>query len=160
MKKINFLILSFFVLALTLETGCRRRAPALQPLELQSIQSREYDASKNVVYASVISVFLDLGYQLKSSDKDTGLITAESAATSSASSKAWLGISKVSQTSASAFIERIGKTTKVRLSFVTSLKTSTGSGRSDRIDTPITNVKVYQNAFERIENAIFIRSSN
>lgn len=158
MQKNNFFILSLIVLALA--TGCNRRAPTLQPLELQSIQSRDYENSKSVVYASVISVFQDLGYQLKSSDKDTGLITAESAATSSASSKAWLGITKVSQTSATAFIERIGKTTKVRLSFVTSLKTSTGSGRSDRIDTPITDAKVYQNAFERIENAIFIRSAN
>ena len=105
-------------------------------------------------------MFQDLGYQLKSSDKDTGLITAESAATSDSASKAWLGITKVSQTSATAFIERIGKTTKVRLSFVTSLKTSTGSGRSDRTDTQITNAKVYQNAFERIESAIFIRSPN
>jgi len=159
-KKINFLILSFFVFALVTGTGCRRKAPPLQPLELQSIQSRNYENSKSVVYASVISVFQDLGYQLKSSDKDTGLITAESSATSSASSKAWLGVTKVSQTSATAFIERIGKTTNVRLTFVNSLKTSTANGRTDRVDTPITDAKAYQNAFERIENAIFIRSSN
>lgn len=66
----------------------------------------------------------------------------------------------MSQTSATAFIEKIGKITKVRLSFVTSLKTSTGNGRTDRTDTQITNAKVYQNAFEKIESAIFIRSSN
>ena len=66
----------------------------------------------------------------------------------------------MSQTSATAFIEKIGKITKVRLSFVTSLKKSTGNGRTDRIDTQITNAKVYQNAFEKIESAIFIRSSN
>ncbi len=160
MKKINLLILIFCVFTLALETGCRGRAPALQPLELQSIQSREYETSKDIAYASVISVFQDLGYHLKSSDKGTGLITAESLATSDAASRAWLGLTKVSQTSATAFIERIGKMTKVRLSFVTSLKTSTGHGRTDRTDTQITNAKIYQNAFEKIESAIFIRSSN
>ena len=113
MNKINFLILSIFALATA--TGCNRRAPTLQPLELQNIQSREYENSKNIVYASVISVFQDLGYQLKSSDKETGLITAEGAATSDSASKNWLGITKVSQTSATAFIEKIGKITKVKL---------------------------------------------
>ena len=107
-----------------------------------------------------MSVFQDLGYTIKSANKDTGLITAESAAKSDAASKFWLGISDVSQTSATAFIEEIGKMTKVRLNFVTSSKKSYGYGQSDRQDTPILNAEVYKNAFERIGNAIFIRSAN
>ena len=87
-------------------------------------------------------------------------ITAESAAKSDAASKFWLGISNVSQTSATAFVEEIGKITKVRLNFVTSNKKSYGYGQSDRQDTPILNADVYKNAFERVESAIFVRSAN
>ena len=32
------------------------------------------------------------------------------------------------------------------------------TARSSRRDTPLLDVKIYTNAFERIENAIFIRS--
>ena len=140
--------------------GCATTAPTLTPLEIQSLQTREYERGKDIVFPSVMSVFQDLGYTIKSADKDTGLIAAESAAKSDAASKFWLGISDVSQTSATAFIESIGKMTKVRLNFVTSSKKSYGSGQSDRQDTPILNAEVYKNAFERIENAIFVRSAN
>ena len=64
------------------------------------------------------------------------------------------------QTAATAFIEEIGGTTKVRLNFVTKTKTSTAYGREDQRDTPILSAEVYQNAFERVESAIFIRSPN
>lgn len=156
----NFIRISIIGLVLVL-TGCATiPTPTLTPLEIQSLQTREYEHSKDVVFPSVISVFQDIGYTIKSADKDTGLITAESAAKSDAASKFWLGVSIVSQTSATAFIEEIGKITKVRLSFVTSNKKSYGYGQSDRQDTPILNADIYKNAFERVENAIFVRSAN
>jgi len=156
MKTTKFAIIGLVVML----AGCATTGPALTPLEIQSLQTREYEQGKNIVFPSVISVFQDLGYTIKSADKDTGLITAESAAKSDAASKFWLGISDVSQTSATAFIEEIGKMTKVRLNFVTSSKKSYGYGQSDRQDTPILNAEIYKNAFERVENAIFIRSAN
>lgn len=154
MIKICFLSL-FFLMA-----GCAAKAPTMTPLEIQSLQTREYDNDRAVVFTSVVSVFQDLGYTVKSADKDTGFITAESAASSDAASKFLLGISNVSQTSATAFIEKIGSITKVRLNFVTSSKTSSAYGQTDREDTPILDAKVYQNAFDRIESAIFVRSSH
>lgn len=155
-------IIKFAIIGLVLVlTGCATTsAPMLTPLEIQNLQTREYEHGKDVVFPSVLSVFQDLGYTVKSADKDTGLITAESAAKSDAASKFWLGISNISQTSATAFIEKIGKITKVRLNFVTSSKKSHGYGQSDRQDTPILNAEVYKNAFERVENAIFVRSAN
>lgn len=141
--------------------GCATTsAPNLTPLEIQSLQTREYEQGKDIVFPSVISVFQDLGYTVKSADIATGLITAESAAKSDAASKFWLGVSNVSQTSATAFVESIGKMTKVRLNFVASSKKSYGYGQSDRDDTPILSAEVYKNAFERIESAIFVRSAN
>lgn len=157
MKAIKFAIIG---LVLVLAGCATTPAPSLTPLEIQSLQTREYEHGKDIVFPSVLSVFQDLGYTVKSADKDTGLITAESAAKSDAAVKFWTGVSNVSQTSATAFIEEIGNITKVRLNFVTSDKKSYGYGQTDREDTPILNAEVYQNAFERIESAIFIRSAN
>ena len=157
MNTLKFCFLSLFIFV----AGCATTtAPTMTPLEIQSLQTREYENEKAIVFTSVISVFQDLGYTVKSADKDTGFITAESAATSDAASKFWLGVSNVSQTAATAFVERIGDTTKVRLNFVTSNKKSSAYGQTDREDIPVLDAKIYQNAFERIENAIFVRSSN
>ena len=157
MKNLKLVALSLFVVLV----GCATTpTTTLTPLEIQSLQTREYEYGKNIVFPSVLSVFQDLGYTVKNADKDTGLITADSAAKSDMASKFWLGISNVSQTHATAFIEEIGKITKVRLNFVASSKKSSWYGQTDREDTPILNAEVYKNAFERIENAIFVRSGN
>ena len=42
--------------------------------------------------------------------------------------------------------------------FVEVKKSSSGWGQSDREDTPLLDSKLYENAFNKIENAIFIRS--
>ena len=154
MKMIQWCSLSLFILL----TGCASTGPVMTPLEIQSLQSREYEHSKGVVFASAVSVFQDLGYTIKSADKETGFIMAESAASSDTATKILLGVSSVSQTSATAFVEQIGRHTRVRLNFVTSSKTSSSYGQTDRTDTPILDAGVYRNAFERIESAIFVRS--
>ena len=144
-----------------LVTGCAmKKAPELTPLQIQALQTRDYSATKAVVFPSVISVFQDLGYTIKNADKETGIIMAEGAAKSDSTSRIWLGVSSVSQTSATAFVEEIGKITKVRLNFVTVNNKSFGYGQTDREDTPILDAATYQNAFERIENAIFVRKSS
>ena len=158
MKRIHLLLPILFILI----TGCETTKPKvnLTPLEIQSIQSRSYEHSKDIVFPSVMSVFQDLGYSINSADINTGLITAESAADSDKKLKFWLGITKVSQTKANAFIEEIGNETKVRINFVITKKKSFGYGQTDREDEQILTPQPYQNAFEKIENAIFIRSSS
>ncbi|UVW33973.1 hypothetical protein NYF23_07970 [SAR92 clade bacterium H455] len=157
MKKIY---LWMFLSSLVLSGCATTPKTTLTPLEIQALQTRTYEHSKDIAFPSVMSVFQDLGYTVNSADKDTGLITAESATASDAASKFWLGITDVSQTKATAFIEQMGSSSSVRLNFVATNKKSTMYGRSDRQDTPILDAAVYQNAFERIENAIFMRSSN
>jgi len=158
MKKIFILLPILFILI----TGCETTKPKvnLTPLDIQSMQSRSYEHSKDLVFPSVMSVFQDLGYSINSADINTGLITAESAANSDKALKFWLGITKVSQTKANAFIEEIGNETKVRINFVVTKKKSFGYGQTDREDEQILTPQPYQNAFEKIENAIFIRSSS
>jgi len=154
-------ILKITALALfSLLTSCVVQGPTMTPLEIQSMQTREFEQNKDIVFTSVISVFQDLGYMVASASKETGLITAESATNSNAASKFWLGVTDVSQTKATAFVEQIGKITKVRINFVTTSKKSSAYGQTDQQDAPILDATAYQNAFEKIENAIFVRSSN
>ncbi len=158
MNKFLVVVIGAFILGLT---GCATRTgPTMTPLEIQSLQTREFEQGKEIVFPSVISVFQDLGYTIKSADKDTGLITAESQASSNKWSLILTGISQVKQTSVTAFVEEIGVITKVRLNFVNVNTSSSAYGRTDRNDNAILAVDPYQNAFERIENAIFIRSAD
>ena len=124
--------------ALTLP-GCavqQRKAPRT-PLEIQSIQTREYEAPKKIVFASVVSVFQDLGYTIKNADLNTGFINAESAtqnATFGADADVLIDVlgilgdtpptQSVEQTVATAFIEEIRDRTRVRLNFVTTRQSS------------------------------------
>jgi len=156
MNNLKFTLISAFIVL----TGCvAPSGPTLTPMEIQSLQTREYEDRKDIVFPSVISVFQDLGYTIKNADKDTGLITAESTSKSDFATQFWLGITKVSQTSATAFIEEIGNFTRVRLSFVVSDSSSSIYGQTNRNDTQIFDAEIYRNAFERVENAIFVRSN-
>lgn len=132
----------------------------LTPLEIQSMQTRTYDNKKEVVFPSVMSVLQDLGYSIKVADINTGLITAMSTAKSNVAMKFWLGIAEVSQTNADSFIEEINGRTKVRINFINVVKQSSAYGQDDRTDQQILDPVPYQSAFDKIENAIFIRSGS
>ena len=156
--------------------GCvvQQQKPPMTPLEIQSIQTREFESPKKIVFASVVSVFQDLGYTIKNADLNTGFINAESAAQDTSigpGEEILIGVigdvlggkpttttQSVEQTVATAFIEEIGNRARVRLNFVITRQLSSTHGQNSRRDTPILDVKIYTNAFERIENAIFIRS--
>lgn len=157
--KIKLITTTFF---LTLLTGCvtTNNSPSLTPLEIRSIQTRSYEAEYNVVFRSVVAVFQDLGYTIKSADISTGFIQADGAADSNEALKFWTGMTSTSQTKASGFVEQIGDATNARLSFIKSVESSTAYGADSREEEPILDSQIYQNAFERVENAIFVRTSN
>ncbi len=121
-------------------------------MEIQDMQSRGFEGGKQVVFNSVVSVFQDLGYVVSQADLETGIITAEGT-TQTDVGLALFGVNKNEQAVASAFVEQLGQETRVRLNFV--IRTRTGiAGRDDRA---VLEHEVYQNAFERIEQAVFIR---
>ena len=156
MKAIAQFFLIFSVVALA---ACSTNpSPEMTPMEIRSLQTREFETTKQIAFPSVITVFQDLGYSINQADIDTGFISAESASDSDEASMFWLGVSSVTQTKATAYVEEIGSFTKVRINFVTTTNKSYGWGQTDREDTPILNADSYQYAFERIENAIFVRS--
>ena len=116
------------------------------------MQTRGFEGGKQVVFNSVVSVFQDLGYVVSQADLETGIITAEGT-TQTDVGLALFGVNKNEQAVGSAFVEEFGQETRVRLNFV--IRTRTGiAGRDDRA---VLDHEVYQNAFERVEQAVFVR---
>lgn len=130
--------------------------PTKTSLELQAFQSKEFDTPKKTAFASAMSVFQDLGYSITTSDFETGYITAKSPTQNE------MGFGKMimRDTKSSAFIEELrpGKT-KVRLSFVNTEEWSGAYGGKLVQDNPIEDHTIYNNAFTKIQEAIFIRTA-
>jgi len=143
-------------------------APALTPLEIQSMQTREYQDDKKIVFASVMSVFQDLGYTIGSADLETGFLTASSAASTQGPGLAemmLLGAAQArqytNQTRSTASVEQTPSGgARVRLNFVVGTQASSGYGQQTAQDKPILDPQIYQNAFEKIETAIFVRTGS
>jgi hypothetical protein len=121
--------------------------PNLTPLEIQSLQTREYTASKEKVFSSMISVFQDLGYTISIVDSKSGLIQAKGLLNSS------------DHINAAAFVESEGNKTKIRLSFVKVIKISHRHRGVKKDSTQVLDATLYQNTFEHLESELFIRSS-
>ena len=157
--KLHRAIARFFLA--TLLAGCvaSAKSPEMTSLQIQAIQLKEYESTKEIVFPSVVSVFQDIGYIISNTDLETGIITAESAAENNPAMAFFFGVSVVKQTKVTAFVEQLGSTTRVRLNFVEIEKSSSSYGQNDRKDIPIMDTKIYQNAFNKIGDAIFIRSS-
>lgn len=141
-----------------------RSGPQLTALEVQSIQKRDFDANYSIAFASVLSVFQDLGYIIDDADKDTGFITAHSPAEDAGFGWVELflddedgDVAITRQTKSTAVIEALtDQRTSIRLNFVLGETQSSRQGTATR-DEPILEPNVYRNAFDRIEDAIFIR---
>ena len=160
MSKFSILFLSILALSLSscalLEDS---QTPQLTPLEIQTLQTREYKASKERVFASVMSMLQNLGYTILSADQATGLITAKSLLQSD------------THYTATAFVESMGQMTRVRLSFVQKVSGSywhSGFDAHDRDghmvkykhESQVLDTALYQNAFEQIDSELFVRSSH
>lgn len=159
MKKI--LMCGFF--SVWMLVGCAT-APRQTPtsLEIQSFQTKEFETIKGTAFGSIISVFQDLGYIVQSADKDTGFITASSASSNKTGFwEAMSGMSSSGQTKATAFVEEIRPNfVTIRLNFLDTKQLSSAYGQSSNQDTPVLDPKPYQIAFDKIENAIFVRSAS
>lgn len=133
-------------------------------LEIQSYQSKQFDVDKKTAFNSAMSVFQDLGYIVNSANLDTGFITAESPTKGAKGGEALLsflaGMQVEGKTAVTAFVEELSpKSSKIRLNFVDRRKSSSDYGRQTNRDDPIQDPKIYQSAFDKISDAIFIRSA-
>lgn len=156
-----------FLLALALACSLTtpvlaKKKPALTPLELQAIQSREFETTKDTLFSSVMTVFADLGYQIENADLQTGFITATSATVNKTSFiGALAGVASSGNTRATAFVEKMNNgMSRVRLNFLETKQNSSNYGQQSRNDRPILDPAVYNKAWDKIDEALFVRQAN
>jgi hypothetical protein len=124
---------------------------------LQAIQAREFDTNQKTAFAAVISVFQDLGYIVLSADWEAGFVTSKSP---TQGSRGFANLVK-RYTRATAHIEELRPgSTRIRLNFVETEETSSSYGAAGGHDDPILDPIVYQNAFTKIQEAIFHRGGS
>ena len=138
-----------------------KKKPELTPLELQALQSHEYETSKEVLFASVVSVFQDLGYQLENADMPSGFITASSATKNKTSFLDVLAKQSSSgNTRATAFVEAMPNgMARVRLNFLSTKMSSGMWGHQNKEDKAILDPQTYRIAWDKIDGAIFQRNA-
>lgn len=141
-------------------------APPKSGIELQAYQAREFETSKRAAFSATMSVFQDLGFIIDDGDFDTGLITAtgpsvrEDADFGDVLTQIFGGIDTRGSTfrRATAFVEKMPSgLVRVRLNFVDNIVHPTGSARQS---IPLQEPAFYQGTFEKIDQAIFVRSKS
>ncbi|HEU0043642.1 hypothetical protein [Sphingomonas sp.] len=139
-----------------------KKKAQLTPMEIQALQSHEYETSKEVLFASVVSVFQDLGYQLENADMPSGFITASSATKNKTGLlEAFAGMRSSGNTRATAFVEGMPSgRARVRLNFLNSKSTSSNYGQNSKDDKPILDPLTYKSAWDKIDEAIFVRAAS
>ena len=149
----------FFVAAfLSASPAIAEKKKTLTPMELQAIQSREFETSKEMAFGAVMTIIQDLGYTVESADIASGFITAASPTENKTNFlEAFGGAASSGNTVMTVFILQMpSKMTRIRLNFVNSKSTSSAYGRGSRQDKPILDAAVYNNAWERVDEALFV----
>jgi PBP1b-binding outer membrane lipoprotein LpoB len=165
MKKI--IVLAAAVGASLFLVGCQTTEPVVKKtsLEIQAVQARMFETDKTTAFRSVVSVLQDLGYVVQTASMETGLVTAQSPTqqdTSGAAAFAAVfgGVRTEGRTVVTATVEDFNaKQTRVRLNFVDKRFRSSAYGQQASDEKPIDDPKIYENAFEKISEAIFIRQA-
>jgi hypothetical protein len=142
------------ILMLSGPLAAAERQPQMSALQIQSIQTKEFEASKEMVFGSVMSVLQDAGYRIKAADLVTGLITGAGA---TERKRTFLGGDNYRAPVVTAFVEQFGKITKVRLNFVVEKSNFDGLSTRSKGEDIILDAAVYRETFEKIDQALFIR---
>lgn len=154
------LVAAGLCLALVPGVAEAKKKPEITSLELQQLQSREFEAPRDVAFAAVMTVLQDSGYRIGSADRDTGLITGAASTKTNTTWMPFIGFGKSKKTPVvSAYIEDRGPATaRIRLNFVMTKNTAnTFGGSAD--EEPIVEAQVYKDAFERISKELFVRAA-
>jgi hypothetical protein len=150
-------------------SGLLKNGPEKTPVELQAIQTREFESDKSRLLSVFITVFQDSGYTLEQADLPVGLITArtpieERALTVQETASDRLvklfpdtmasGLTlKTSRTINVLVSEITAKRSKARVSMVAHKRIGDGVS-SDVIET---NPDVYQAIFAKVQQGLFLK---
>ena len=134
------LLMSVFI------AGCAMAPPKpkLNPLQIQTMQSQDFTASKKQAFNAVMTVFQNDGYIIQTADLDTGFITAKSPTS---------GDERLMVT---AFITaKSKKTTHIRLNFVKHV--TVRQGRMSYTKTiQVIDTSLYKKTFNDIRQQLFV----
>ena len=125
-------------------------------LEMQAMQVREFNCTKEQGLTAIISMFQDLGYTVEQIESTAGLVMAKTP-----SKATWvLGRGAVTKwAKATGFVEPISDgRTRIRLSFVNSEMVD-GYHMQSTNEARVEDPNFYQNAFALLHKAIFVRSN-
>lgn len=155
-KKI--IVVALFAMTLSVVPAEAKKAPEMTPLEMQALQSREFETSKDNLFGAVMTVLQDLGYQVQTADVQTGFITAISATQNKTNFlEAFGGARSSGNTKITTFIQPLPNgSTRVRLNFLNTKITSSAYGQSAQNDKPILDAAVYNTAWDKIDEALFV----
>jgi hypothetical protein len=134
----------------------------LDPLALQQMQTQEFETSKQILFASTVSVFQDTGFIIEAGDLASGIITGKSPTTrAEPGNYYWMKLStgETFEERATAFVEesRLGHA-KLRLNFI-ARRTLPALGVVSVSETPNEDPAYYETVFNKIREAVFLREA-
>ena len=158
-KRFSFVIAC--AVALSSTSAMAKKEPQLTGLELQQVQARDFEATKKDAFAAVMTVLQDSGYRIGNASYETGLVTAMASTKTKMTWVPFIGFGTSKKTPVvSAYIEDKSPTlSRIRLNFVMGKVKANASFGGVTDEEPINDTKVYQDAFEKISQAIFVRQS-
>lgn len=132
--------------------------PPISPVELEAIQTREYEADFKQAFAATVGAFQSYGYSIESADKDTGLVIAKT--TSDATINYMTGLTRVEYDKATAFLEQVAPgRVKVRVSIVKHVSAKSAYGGGGEKEAMRTKPDVYQQIFMKIDQSLFMKKN-
>jgi hypothetical protein len=137
-----------------------KKKPTMTSLQIQEMQTKDLETDKGTAFSAVMTVLQDSGYRIGNADKETGLITGVASTNTKTTWLPFVGFGKSKKTPVvSAFVEDLSPSvTKVRLNFVMTKVSANGFGGGED-EEPILDPAIYQDAFEKIDQAVFVRQS-
>lgn len=161
MRKLFLAVAASAIVFSPFPSAAKEKQPQMSSLQIQQMQTRDIEAPKNLVFGAVMTILQDSGYRIEAADKDTGLITGIGSSKGKMTWAPFVGFGKSKKTPiVSAFIEEYGSTyTRVRLSFVMAKVKSSLYGTQPSDEEPIYDAQTYQDAFERLNQNVFLRQS-
>ena len=151
-------VLFALLFVLPLLGSCQTPGPKLTPVEIQALQTREFETTKDLAFRSVVGVFQDTGYTIDTASLETGLITASGP--SHTEFQPFGGGNVVKIVRATATVEGMpnGKV-NVRINLVKQSESSSVYGQRGANSAPILDAQEYENLFSRVQQGIFMRSA-
>ena len=155
----------YVLITLLLLSSCGgNKQRTLTPLELQSLQRREFATSKKNAFTSTVTVLQDLGYTIGNADMDSGVISAVSTNENFGKGLFHRGIQY--NYKVTAFVNSLSQNnSSVRLNFDFVYQDGGSFGGPAPSSPALMNTssalspELYQQAFEKISEAIFIRKN-